>query len=34
MVKANGLLVIPEDVEGVDEGEVVEVVLMRSIRDL
>ncbi|MEM3048989.1 MAG: molybdopterin-binding protein, partial [Candidatus Bathyarchaeia archaeon] len=34
MVRANGLLVIPEDVEGVDEGEVVEVVLMRSIRDL
>ncbi|MGQ9542798.1 MAG: hypothetical protein ACUVTM_01730 [Candidatus Bathyarchaeia archaeon] len=31
MVRANGLLVIPEDVEGVDEGEEVDVILMRPI---
>jgi len=34
MVRANGLLVIPEDVEGVDEGEMVEVILMRPIQAL
>lgn len=31
MVKANGMLVIPEDKEGVEEGEVVEIILLRPI---
>lgn len=31
MIKANGLVVIPEDVEGVDENEEVDVILFRPI---
>jgi len=31
MIRANGLLIIPEDVEGVDENEEVDVVLFRPI---
>ncbi|MBI4258590.1 MAG: molybdopterin molybdotransferase MoeA [Thaumarchaeota archaeon] len=32
MVKADGLLIIPEDKEGVEEGEVVEVILLRPVK--
>jgi len=31
MVKANGMLIVPEEKEGYEEGEVVEVVLIRDI---
>jgi molybdopterin molybdotransferase len=33
MVKANGMLVIPENKEGVEEGEMVNVVLLRSLEE-
>ncbi|MEM4251031.1 MAG: hypothetical protein QW828_04295 [Candidatus Bathyarchaeia archaeon] len=33
MVNANGFLVIPEHVEGVDEGEEVDVVLFKPLLD-
>lgn len=33
MVKANGLVVIPEEREGIEEGEDVEVILLRSLGD-
>jgi len=33
MVKANGLLVIPEDREGIEEGEETEVILLRPLED-
>jgi len=31
MVKANGMLIIPENKEGVEEGEVAEVILLRPV---
>jgi len=33
MVKANGLVVIPEEVEGLEKGEEVEVTLLRSLHE-
>ncbi len=34
MVRANGLLIVPEEVEGFDEGEVVSVVLIRDVTEV
>jgi molybdopterin biosynthesis enzyme len=33
MVKANGLVVIPEEGEGIEEGEEVEVILLRTLEE-
>lgn len=33
MVKANGLVVIPEEKEGIEEGEEVEVILLRTLEE-
>jgi len=34
IVKSNALLVVPEDVEGYEEGEEVEVILLRDITEV
>jgi len=34
MIRANGFLIIPEDREGVDEGEEVEIQLFRPLKDI
>ena len=31
MVRANGILIIPEDKEGLEEGDKVEVILIRTL---
>jgi molybdopterin molybdotransferase len=33
MVKANGMLIIPENKEGVEEGEQAEITLLRPLED-
>ncbi len=32
MIHANGLLIIPEDIEGIDENQEVEIILFRPIQ--